>query len=640
MAAGVPPAHRWLDTAAAALARGTLDDAAQALDQADAALRRRAGDTLARAHARTLRGVLLVRLGRSDDAITCYRQALALHPGHADAAFNLAVALRGAGDHDGAARHFADALRAQPDFAEAALNLGQVLLERGDAAGARRHFTTAARLRPDWWMAQFNLAVAAQAEGDDDDALGAYGRAVALAPDHPAILGNYGNLLRLSGRLDDAEAVLERALALSPGNEDGLINLGVLRQVQGRLDEAVACYERALEIAPGSADALFNKGLALQLAGRGDQAACCYRAAMAADPAHGDARVNLGNVLREQGELDAASDVYAQAVAAAPVSAVAHHNLGQSLLQLGQFAEGWPEYEWRWHCPDFPSRPRRLDCARWQGEELAGLTILVWREQGVGDEILYASMIPDLVARGGRVILEASPRLVPVFARSFPQVTVVSRAETEAPGFLDAIDRHSPLASLGRWLRPDADAFPRHRGYLRADPAWRDRLRQRYHRTGRRLVGIAWHSRASGQPGAKSSRLDDWRPLLALPGHVFVDLQYGDTAAERAALERNHGLTVLHDDGIDQLADLDALFAQVAAMDLVVTTSNTTAHVAGALGVPALVLVPAGAGLFWYWFTGRDDSPFYPSVRLLRQSAPGRWDDVLERAAALVQART
>lgn len=618
--------EEMLEAAAAALGADDLTNAAERLG---AALAR--NSKCAPAHA--LLGVVRKRQGDLTGALSSYRQALRLAPDDVEARFNMGVALLAVGRPGEAERSFAAVLRRDPGFAEAHLNLGQLALARGDIVAARRAFATATELRPDWGLAWFNLGVAASSGEDFVTALDAYGRAAAAMPNDPRPWNNRGNLLRQLGRLEEAEASLRHALAVAPGFADTLNNLGIVLMQQLRFDDAIACYDHVLALDPQASDSLFNKGLAHHMAGAVGEAMALYRLALAADPSHADASNNLGNALREQGQLGEASTAYAAAVAAWPVSAVAHHNLGQSLLQLGDFAHGWPEYDWRWQCADFPSAWRPYRQPLWQGEGLIGRTILVWREQGIGDEVLYSSMIPDLLARGGQVVLEASSRLAPLFRRSFPGVTVVTREEIETSSLLEGVDVHCPIASLGRWLRSRAEDFPRHQGYLKCDSGRREALAQRYRALGKPVIGIAWHSRASGQAGAKSSSLQDWQPVLSVADHVFVNLQYGDVGGELSGLHRRHGLSVFADPEVDQLVDLEGFAAQVAAMDLVVTVSNTTAHFAGALGIPALVMVPHGPGLFWYWFIDRDDSPWYPSLTVMRQNRSGDWATVLAAVA-------
>jgi hypothetical protein len=219
-----------------------------------------------------------------------------------------------------------------------------------------------------------------------------------------------------------------------------------------------------------------------------------------------------------------------------------------------------------------------------------------------------------------------------LFARSFPGVGVVPRGG-DLPGNIDA---QIPLGSLGQFLRATWDAFPKRAdGHLRCDTALAARLRERLIAGGgRRIVGLSWHSRNPKHEGSKSAPLREFAPLLRLDGCRFVDLQYGDTGADRADVERALGVRIEHLDDIDNTGDLDGLAALISACDVVVTVSNTTAHLAGALGVETVVLIPAGRGRMWFWFKDRADSPWYPRVRLRRQRRGQPWSDVIAGVVA------
>jgi hypothetical protein len=264
----------------------------------------------------------------------------------------------------------------------------------------------------------------------------------------------------------------------------------------------------------------------------------------------------------------------------------------------------------------------------------------LWAEQGIGDQILHGSMIADLASSALAVTLEVDRRLVPLFRRSFPRVTLVPYKTPPAAGAGDH-DCQAPLGSLGRWLRPSFESFPR-RSFLEPDPRRRDEYRHRL--TGERtVVGISWKSANREFGPHKSMALRDWLPILRVPCLRFVDLQYGDTASERRDAEQHAGARIEHLPDLDLHGDLDGLAALCAACDLVITTSNVTAHVAGALGRPVWQMVPTGIGRLWYWFSNRADSPWYPGMRLFDQTAPGRWRETLgavaRELAAFVPAR-
>jgi hypothetical protein len=249
-------------------------------------------------------------------------------------------------------------------------------------------------------------------------------------------------------------------------------------------------------------------------------------------------------------------------------------------------------------------------------------------------------MLPDFRSTAVKVTLECDPRLAPLFTRSFEHVTVAPRGTR--PLNPDDFDYQAPLASLGCWLRPVIDRFPRHGGYLKPHPQrvaeYRQRLLAPLER-GQRIVGISWLSTNRWFGPLKSTRLSAWTDILGVRGAAFVDLQYGNTAAERADVERAGGVRIEHFADVDLFEDLDGFAALVAACDLVVTGSNVTAHVAGALGRPVWLLAPLARGKFWYWFSGRSDNPWYPSMRIFSQHRPGEWLETMAQIAAELERR-
>ena len=241
----------------------------------------------------------------------------------------------------------------------------------------------------------------------------------------------------------------------------------------------------------------------------------------------------------------------------------------------------------------------------------------------------------DLIEAGAKVVVECDPRLVPLFERSFENIKCLVRTDAQ-PNYKEKLDFHMPMGDLGFWVRPERDSFPSRKNYLRADLKRREALRASYlDGSDSILIGLSWFSRNPEIGWEKSIDLMDWLPLLEVPGVTFVDLQYGDTVAQRETLQKQTGIEIIHDETVDQLADLDAFAAQVAAMDMVVSISNTTAHMAGALGVPTWVLLSEVP--LWRWFQGRTDSPWYSSVQLFRQRRCGGWPEVLDAVAAALR---
>jgi len=568
-------------------------------------------------------------LGRHDKAADCYRRAIALDAGDPAPHNNLGNVLASQGEAEQAAACYRRALAIRPDDPEILANLGDALRQSGKPGEAASQFERAVAAAPAFIDAHVNLGRALTDLNRLTDAEAACRRAVRLAPDHAGALGALGNVLAARDELPEAVACYRRAVAIAPDDPAALTNLGNGLQKQGDDDAAIAAFERALHLDPDFVEALGHLGDTHQRLGHLDIAADLFRRVLAIAPDHGEALNDLGLCLVEMGKVDDALESYRRAIARRSDDAEAHTNYGMALMRAGRFAKAWPEYEWRWLTKGNKAKPMHPQ-PEWQGQDVAGKTILAWGEQGVGDEVLYAGMVPDLMARGANVVLECERRLAPLFERSFAGVRCIALRDPPAAECHGSdIDYQTPTGSLGRWLRPNLAAFPPRRSYLRPDPARRDALKAEYGRHGKLVVGIAWYSKNSRIGHHKSMTLRDLAPLAAVPGVTLVDLQYGDTAAERQAFERATGAALVHDATVDQMTSLDDFAAQVAAMDLVVSVSNTTVHIAGALGVPTWVMLhtlPLPC-----WLLGRDDSPWYPAAKLFRQGRRGEWAEVVER---------
>jgi hypothetical protein len=314
----------------------------------------------------------------------------------------------------------------------------------------------------------------------------------------------------------------------------------------------------------------------------------------------------------------------------------------RALICLGyqKFDEGWRQYRVRWQLPGDIWNSARHDLGLPSVPEGIAPTkpFWLWTEQGIGDEILLASVLADAQKAGMKFIFGCNPRNIPLFRRRFPELKILD-VTTARRADLGDIALQMPLADLTARLRPDAASFANQPPYLRPDAELRDRLRHRYQaqRPGNLLVGVSWHSGKAARAIQKSTALRDWLPILQVPGVTFVNLQYGYTQPELAGMRKEFGIEILHDPSINPLGPTDPAAAQIAAMDMVITVSNTAAHLAGALGIPTLVMLPATYGLQWYWFRDTEQSPWYGSLTLLRQRRGNDWHPVIAEAQARLE---
>jgi hypothetical protein len=459
---------------------------------------------------------------------------------------------------------------------------------------------------------------------------------MAIKPDGPEAHLLAGHSLQDLGRLDEAETAFAGALRIKPHWADALEALAYLMEKTRRYDAAEDYLRAGLEADPRRSGLLRLAGDLKQRKLAFAEAERDYRAALAEAPDDPAVHDSLALALTRLGRTAEALPHLERAVSLRPDNPISRYSLGLVLLASGRLAEGWPLFAARHDREVGYLSKRPYSAPLLRTGDIRGKRILAWTDQGIGEEILFAGLVPDLLARGAVLTLECDPRLAPLFARSFPEAAVVPRGDRPPPGPFDA---HIALADTARWLRPDWNAFPRHAGYLRAEAATVERLRRAYGGDRAPLIGIAWQTRQEAKISAqKTLPLAQWAPLLHTPGVRIVSLQYGECAAEIREVAGSLDVEIVHDPEVDPRRDLDGFAAQVKAMDAVVSISNATAHAAGALGVPAWTLVPTGHGALWHWFLDRDDSPWYPALRLVRQAKAGSWDGAIDRAAAALAA--
>ena len=460
-------------------------------------------------------------------------------------------------------------------------------------------------------------------------------QAVLISPEQPVFLNNLGNVLKEMGELDRSVQAYQQALEVAPEDAEIHNNLGVTLKEMGELDRSVQAYQQALEINPQYAEAHNNLGNVLKEMDRLDESIRAYQQALEINPKYAPAYSNLGNTLDAKGELDQSIHAYQQALKINPQYAEAHKNLSLSYLKLGNFKQGWEEYQWRWKCDEFAAENRKdFPQPMWDGSSLDGKSILIWQEQGTGDCIMFASLLVELQDHAQKIFVETEYRLLPLLERSFPTIHFHTAQIPSTPQLLSTtIDFQSPIASLPRWFLKNEEDFPKRHSYLKASDHITQKCRNKYQQLaeGKTLVGISWNSMNKSVGKQKSAPLEQLEPLLSLNDCFFINLQYeyGDLALELNQFVNDTGISIYCDTEINPLESLDDFAAQVAALDLVITISNTTAHMAGALGKSVWTLLHYGAD--WRWLTNRSDTPWYPSMTLFRQSRQGDWSNVVQQ---------
>jgi tetratricopeptide (TPR) repeat protein len=533
---------------------------------------------------------------------------------------NEALALHQQGRLDDAEKLYSRALKAQRDNFDALHLLGMLNHQRGKPGEAYRLITAALKVQPRSPDALSNLALVLHTLKRDDEALAQLDKALGIAPGHLDALNNRGNILLDLKRPADAIAAFDAVLAAAPRHVQALVNRGNARTELGQADQAMSDYDAALAAAPGHPLALYNRGNALRKLGREQQALADYDRAVAAAPNHVNAWLNRGLTLAALNRHQDALASYGRLLALQPDHAEAHFNSGLSLLTLGDYPRGLAGYEWRLKRAGLAPR-KDLRRPPWLGETpLAGKTILLHAEQGLGDTVMFARYVPLLARGGAKVVLEVQPELKTLFAGLEGVVSIIARGETTPP-----FDLHCPLASLPLACRTGLSNVPADIPYLHAAKAHVEKWRVRLDSLTAPRVALAW----SGRPTHLNDRnrslpLSLLEPLLSANAR-FVSVQRDLHPGDAERLPQDSQITHLG----DELADFADTAAVLSLCDLVICVDTSVAHVAGALGRPTLVLLPFQPD--WRWTLDRDRSPWYPAMRLFRQPAPGDWASVIAR---------
>ncbi len=612
-------------------------------------------------HAESLNllGVMALQFGHHEAAAALIGQAIERRGTEASYHYNLGSAFKGQGRAEQAAASFTRALALRPNYAEALNNLGNLHREAGRLDEAAAHYakalafrpdlpscttiSAASMIRPDGWtrpppafggpwapsrISCRRTTISARCYrrwACSDEAASCYRRALALQVDHADAAIGLGTVLAERGKPAEAAGWYRGVIGRSPDHAVAHHSLALVLEAEGRIEEAIAAYRQAIRADPDYGQAHNNLGVLLQGEGHFAEAIACYERALATRPEDAEIHNNLGTALQSLQRPAAAFAAYQRALALRPDYAGAQMNQATCHLLTGQLRQGFAGFRARWSVPDSPIRMPDLPRPLWQGESLEGRSILVHCEQGLGDSLQFIRYAAPLAERAGRVMVLTPPALLRLF-RSISGVEAV-----EAPPDPAAYDFHIPLLCLPRLFGTVAATIPAVTPYLAAEPDavrhWAERLGAMGDQT---RIGLVWAGaprtddrRAHAVDRRRSLSLAALAPLAGSPGVQFVSLQKGPPAAQAA--EPPLGLDLLDPTG--DLGDFADTAALVANLDLVLSVDTSVAHLTGALGKPVWLLSRYDG--CWRWLLDRDDSPWYSTMRLFRQPAPGDWQSVV-----------
>ena len=487
-----------------------------------------------------------------------------------------------------AEKYLHEALKIEKNNLSFLLNYANILFEIKKFHEAEKYYTKIVRQEPLNPYVYLNLAACYNEQDKFLTGLINSEKAIEIKPEYAEAWNNRGSALYGLQRFEEAAVSCELAIELKPEYAEAWNNRGSALCDLQRFEEALASTERAIELKPEYAEAWSNRGSALCGLERFEEAIAHFDQALRLNPDLSDSALNKSILLFLRGDYKNAFDLY----------------------------------EARWKSTGFGSPPLQSIKPRWTGERNVG-RLLIWAEQGIGDQILYGSMLNELRNFPQKKIISVTKKLIPLFQRSFPDYQIVDKKEVLSD---ELYDEHVPIGSIGKFLREDVDSFKKATyPYLVNNLSQTQQIKSLPQFKGKKVCGIAWRSSNKKVGRDKSISLIDLLPILSNYDMQYVNLQYGDTTEDVENLKKIYQPALYAVPEIDTFDDIDGVVSIMSACDLIITTSNTTAHLAGALNKETLLLIPRNIGKFWYWQGIEGVSLWYPSIRVFQQQKQGDW---------------
>ncbi len=572
-------------------------------------------------------GCILRDSGKIAEAIASFERAVSLDPNSVIALHNLGDIFTEQGQYERALAFFQRTLALQPDLAETHCSLGNLWKKTNKTEAAIASYRRAIELKPGYVASYNNLGVIMSEKGDQEEAIAYFQKTLLIAPDHADACNNLGRIFYDQEKFPQAEAWCRRAMGLKPGFSMAIYNLGRILQGQRKFEEAAAVFRSALGITPTDPEIHLNLGNILMELNQPAAAAACYQQVLKFVPDTADGETNLGMALAELDDYPGAIQCFERVLKRHPEDVNAHFSLSVDLLMLGDYPRGFREFEYRLKRKD--STKFDLTQPKWAGESLVGKTLLLVTEQGLGDMIQFIRFVAKVKTLGGTVLFGCIKPLVKLLA-NVPGIDRTVPSGDPMPEY----DYYAPLMSvpgiLGTTLEEIPSLLPV--PYLKPDPDlvayWAERLGER--KLGELRVGLAWQ----GNPDHESDRyrsipLKAFVGLSQVPGLRLVSFQRNQGVEQIPPLRERLPLTCFTNEPgreVDSFLDSAAL---MSLMDVMISVDSAPVHLAGALGVPTWLLCRKQSE--WRWMLDREDSPWYPSIRIFRQTVISQWDDVIER---------
>jgi tetratricopeptide (TPR) repeat protein len=558
-----------------------------------------------------------------DKAVFAFQKVILFQPENAKARYNLGVTLKTQGKLDDALKVYKSLIEIQPNHPLAHNNMGNIFKTKGMQKEAINAYRKAISLNPDFAEACNNLGAILRDLGKPDEAIKALNQAISLKPNYAGAYLNLGTVFRDQKLFDKSIKAINRAISLKPDYAEAYLNKGQTFYKKQRFNDAIRCFNKAISLKHNYPEAYTQKGLALGYLQQFDDASKALKKAILLDPQNPKVHNNLGMLLNNLGKPDEAIKALNQAISLKPDYAEAYLNKSMALLKNQEFKEGFELFEWRFETDAFFVKDRQSSKPLWNGQK--NKTVFVWAEQGVGDEIMYSSLIPELNKICAKLIVQCDKRLISLYKRSFHNdINFCDRSSIVDETLYDF---HVPVGSLPRIFRNSLRSFENtNNGYLLHNKGQTQRLRKKLlNEKKKTLIGVSWKTFSPlNDAPSRNVNLNEIAEALKSPDTQLICLQYGDVIEEINELKEKFHIDIIKVPEIDNYNDIDGLASLIMACDKVVSTTNATVHLAGALGADIHVLLPFSSR--WIWGLNGSPPSWYKNVFPYRQTKNLEWE--------------
>jgi tetratricopeptide (TPR) repeat protein len=576
----------------------------------------------------------LIQNKKTTDAKILFNEILFADSRHAESWFYSALIAEKEGSPQDAIRYLETALEIDPQNLKYLYTIGDFYYEQNYLDQGIKIFENIIKIQPDDCNGYYNLANCLQKQKKYDQAILNFQKVLELDDKNINAIYNLGNVLIDIKRYEYAMQCFTKVNELQPNSDDTLNNLGFIQLEFGYHEKALEFLNQAISINPNNISALNNLGKVHEEISLYLDALGYFDNAIRLKPNYVESYSNRGVVSKNLNRFELAIIDYDTAIHLDPENPDAYYNKAILLLQLQQFSVGWDLYQWRWKIKIEFSKKLDTKIPYWNRQNSNSQSrIILWAEQGIGDEIFYFGMLKNFSDIDARVTVSADTRLHALFKRSIPELEFIDKNEISNICNEANFDFQAPIGDIGQLFSVDKSLehkTPKPFLQINQSRCW-DIKNKNSFLSGKFVCGISWKSTNKDIGIAKSLNLIDLSPLLSIENVVFISLQYGSTADEIEFVEKNIGIKIHTIDGLDIFNDIDGLVSLISLCDLVVTTSNITAHLTGAIGKKGMVLMPFSKGKIWYWHSGVGPSLWYPSLEMVSQLHMNEWTDPINK---------